>query len=97
MFTHSNVSCRKTRFMKTSRVELLLKNRKRTKQAEQVMGAILPKEISRLAVISMLLKLPLRKGEFEGLRIDMATRRWRLKLSAGDRKSGQSIDKTLSR
>ena len=89
--------CRKILFMQTSRVELSLKNRKRTKQTEEVMGAILPKEISRLAVISMLLKLPLRKGKFEVLRIDMATRRWRLKLSAGDSKSGQSIDKTLSR
>ncbi len=89
--------CRKILFLQTSRVELSLKNRKRTKQTEEVIGAILPKEISRLAVISMLLKLPLRKGKFEVLRIDMATRRWRLKLSAGDRKSGQSIDKTLSR
>lgn len=89
--------CKKLSSWQTSRVELLLKNRKRTKQTEEVMGAILPKEIARLSVISSLLKLPLRKGEFERLRIDMATRRWRLKLSAADRKSGQSIDKTFSR
>lgn len=87
----------KTLFTQTSRVEVLLKNRKRTTQAEEVMGAILPKEIARLSVISSLLKQPLRKGEFERLRIDMTTRRWRLKLAAGDRKSGQPIDKTLSR
>ena len=87
----------KNLFTQTSRVELLLKNRKRTKQTEEVMGGILPKEIARLSVISSLLKLPLRKGEFERIRIDMTTRLWRLKLSAADRKSGQPIDKTLSR
>lgn len=87
----------KTLFTQTSRVEVLLENRKRTKYTEEVMGAILPREIARLSVISSLLKQPLRKGEFESIRIDMTTRRWRLKLSAGDRKSGQPIDKTLSR
>ncbi len=87
----------KNLFTQTSRVEVLLKNRKRTKHTKEVMGAMLPREIARLSVISSLLKQPLRKGEFERIRIDMTTRLWRLKLSAADRKSGQPIDKTLSR
>lgn len=58
---------------------------------------MLSKEVLKLAVISMLLKLPVRTGEFRALVIDTTTVRWRLKLSAEDRKSGGSINKTLSR
>eukprot|EP00985_Skeletonema_marinoi_P024721 scaffold17461_cov148-Skeletonema_marinoi.AAC.1 len=82
-----------------SRVEVLVNNHNRTKQTRtrEVVGKMLPKEILRLAVISMLLKMPLRRTEFESFAIDMTTRRWRLKLSAEERKSGYSINKTLSR
>ena len=78
---------------------MLVNNRNRTKQTRtcEVVGKMLPKEILRLAVISMLLKMPLRRTEFESFAIDMTSRRWRLKLSAEERKSGYSINKTLSR
>lgn len=84
-------------FVKEWRVQVLVKNYKRTKQTQQVIGGMLPNETLRLAVLSMLLKMPLRKGEFEACDIDMTTTPWRLKLSADDRKSGQPINNTLSR
>jgi len=84
-------------FVKEWRVDVLVKNFKRTKQMRQVIGAMLPDETLRLAVISTLLKVPLRKGEFEACTIDMTTMPWRLKLSADDRKSGQPINNSLSR
>jgi hypothetical protein len=84
-------------FVKEWRVEVLVKNFKRTKQMQQVIGRMLPDETLRLAVISTLLKVPLRKGEFEACTVDMTTTPWRLKLSADDRKSGQPINNSLSR
>ena len=76
---------------------MLVKNYNRTKQMQQVIGKMLPNETLRLAVISMLLKVPLRKGEFEACTVDTTTTPWRLKLSAEDRKSGQPINNSLSR
>lgn len=78
-------------------MNLLLKNLGQTKKSDKVFGAMLSKEILRLAVISMLLKLPLRKGAFEALVIDTTKPRWWVKLSADDRKSGSPINKPLSR
>eukprot|EP00985_Skeletonema_marinoi_P013929 scaffold7006_cov174-Skeletonema_marinoi.AAC.19 len=83
--------------VKQWRVDVLVKNYNRTKQTQQVIGKMLPNETLRLAVISMLLKVPLRKGEFEACTVDMTTTPWRLKLSAEDRKSGQPINNSLSR
>jgi hypothetical protein len=64
---------------------------------QQVIGPMLRMEIMRLAVISTLVRYPVRKGEFEACSIDMSTTPWRLKLIADDRKSGQSINNRLSR
>jgi len=84
-------------FVKQSRVDFLVNNYKRTEQTQKVLGAMLPNETLRLAVISMLLKAPLRKGELEACVIDKKSRQWRFKVSADDRKSGQPINNALSR
>ena len=75
----------------------MVKNLQRTKHLQKVLLPMLQNEILRLAVISTLLKYPMRKGEIEACTIDMATTPWRLKLSMDDRKSGQSINNSLSR
>ena len=79
------------------RVKLLIKNRNRSKETQQVIDQMLPDEALRLAVISTIITCPMRKGEFEACAIDMTTTPWRLKLSAEGRKSGQYINNRLSR
>ena len=79
------------------RVKLLIKNRNRSKETQQVIDEMLPDEALRLAVISTIITCPMRKGEFEACAIDMTTTPWRLKLSAEGRKSGQYINNRLSR
>ena len=83
--------------LKEWRVKLLVKNRKRSKEMQQVIDHMLPNEVTRLAVISTIITCPMRKREFEACAIEMTTTPWRLKLSAEDRKSGQSINNRLSR
>ncbi len=78
-------------------MKLLVENHKRSKETQQVIDQMLPGEAMRLAVISTIITCPMRKGEFEACAIDMTTTPWRLKLSAEDRKSGQSINNRLSR
>ncbi len=76
-----------------------MKNLKQTNltRTRKALAVMLSKEVTRLAVISMLLKLPVRSGGFRALVIDATTGSWRVKLSASDRKSGESINKVLSK
>ena len=55
---------------------------------------ILQRDVLRLAVLSTILKHPVRTTELKAAKIDMTT--WRLKISALSRKSGEPVNNRLS-
>lgn len=57
---------------------------------------ILKRDVPRLAVLSTLLKHPVRTTELKAAKIDMTTSPWRLKISALTRKSGEPVNNRLS-